>query len=129
MSHKNKKRHQRSRIDQAFLRAHRIDAASEQHNRCEYCRIPFIYRPATADHIVAQKHSGTDERNNIIASCEPCNQTKGDMPIMLFRRKIEQPKYGEPIRFLIIWSARRMNLRIERMQSILARATGGSIDG
>ena len=47
--------------------------------RCEYCLIPesFALVPHEIDHIIAQKHGGTTEVDNLALSCTICNKHKG----------------------------------------------------
>ncbi len=46
---------------------------------CEYCRMPQQYDLLTfqIDHIIARKHHGTDEFNNLALACFACNNHKG----------------------------------------------------
>ena len=46
---------------------------------CEYCLIPeaISFAPHWIDHIVAEKHGGTTESDNLANSCVLCNQKKG----------------------------------------------------
>jgi hypothetical protein len=46
---------------------------------CEYCLIPESLTLAThwVDHVVAEKHGGLTEENNLALSCVLCNQHKG----------------------------------------------------
>ncbi|NEO52241.1 MAG: HNH endonuclease [Okeania sp. SIO3B5] len=46
---------------------------------CEYCLIPEILTFSTheIDHIIAEKHGGLTEENNLALSCTLCNQYKG----------------------------------------------------
>jgi hypothetical protein len=48
-------------------------------NRCEYCLIPesFAYAPHEIDHIIALKHGGSSDSNNLALSCILCNKLKG----------------------------------------------------
>ena len=48
-------------------------------NCCEYCRIPEAGRVSKfhIDHIIAQKHGGTDENDNLCLACYKCNGYKG----------------------------------------------------
>jgi 5-methylcytosine-specific restriction endonuclease McrA len=48
-------------------------------NRCEYCLIPesFTFAPHWIDHIVAEKHGGKTDADNLANSCSLCNQSKG----------------------------------------------------
>jgi hypothetical protein len=47
--------------------------------RCEYCLIPesVTFAPHWIDHIVAEKHGGKTEAENLANSCVLCNQRKG----------------------------------------------------
>jgi 5-methylcytosine-specific restriction endonuclease McrA len=47
--------------------------------RCEYCLIPEQLTLAAhwVDHIVAEKHGGQTEEDNLALSCVLCNQHKG----------------------------------------------------
>lgn len=47
--------------------------------RCEYCLIPetVVLVPHEVDHIIAQKHGGLTESENLALSCTVCNKYKG----------------------------------------------------
>ncbi len=47
--------------------------------RCEYCLKPDLYtsQPYHADHIIAQKHRGSDELDNLAWACFQCNVCEG----------------------------------------------------
>jgi hypothetical protein len=48
-------------------------------DRCEYCLIPeaVTFAPHWIDHIVAEKHGGKSDADNLANSCVVCNQSKG----------------------------------------------------
>ena len=48
-------------------------------NCCEYCRFSQSdnFLPFEVDHIIAEKHRGKDEPNNLCLSCSDCNGYKG----------------------------------------------------
>src|ERR1041385_7863439 len=48
--------------------------------RCEYCLVPveFDALPACVDHIIALKHVGHTNSENLALSCYHCNSFKGD---------------------------------------------------
>lgn len=63
-----------------------MDAATRQRVRqraldcCEYCCLPQYAQPFVTfhvDHIIARKHGGTDDFENICLACERCNAAKG----------------------------------------------------
>lgn len=47
--------------------------------RCEYCKISehSVLVPHEIDHIIAQKHGGLTEADNLALSCTLCNKYKG----------------------------------------------------
>src|SRR5262245_7210972 len=47
--------------------------------RCEYCLLPELvaFVPHWIDHIVAEKHGGRTEADNLANACVLCNQHKG----------------------------------------------------
>jgi hypothetical protein len=48
-------------------------------NRCEYCQLPaqVAFYPHEIDHVVAEKHGGATDVNNLSFSCWRCNRHKG----------------------------------------------------
>ena len=49
-------------------------------DRCEYCHLRQGHMPSPAfhiEHIVARKHRGTDDRENLALACDQCNLHKG----------------------------------------------------
>ncbi len=47
--------------------------------RCEYCRVSAedVFLPHEIDHIVAEKHGGSTEPENLSLCCAVCNKRKG----------------------------------------------------
>jgi HNH endonuclease len=47
--------------------------------RCEYCLLPanLSFFPHEIDHIIAEKHGGKTEENNLAYTCWRCNRYKG----------------------------------------------------
>jgi len=49
-------------------------------SRCEYCLMHEDDEPFFAfhlEHIIAKKHGGTDDLENLAWSCHACNESKG----------------------------------------------------
>ena len=48
-------------------------------NRCEYCLLPaeVAFFPHEVDHVVAEKHNGATEIDNLALACWRCNRHKG----------------------------------------------------
>jgi hypothetical protein len=53
--------------------------AQRADHRCEYCLIPesVTFAPHEMDHLVAEKHGGTTDADNLGLSCTLCNRCKG----------------------------------------------------
>ncbi|HEY7543460.1 MAG TPA: HNH endonuclease signature motif containing protein [Blastocatellia bacterium] len=48
-------------------------------SRCEYCSLPstFAFFPHEIDHVIAEKHGGRTEAENLALACWRCNRHKG----------------------------------------------------
>jgi len=48
-------------------------------NLCEYCLLPMnlAFFPHEVDHVIAEKHGGKTEAENLALSCWRCNRHKG----------------------------------------------------
>ena len=48
-------------------------------NRCEYCRMPHpqFRLPFQIDHVMARKHAGETDAENLALACFHCNRFKG----------------------------------------------------
>ena len=48
-------------------------------NLCEYCRLPsdLAFYPHEVDHVVAEKHGGATDIDNLAFACWRCNRHKG----------------------------------------------------
>ena len=48
-------------------------------NRCEYCLLPaeVAFFPHEVDHVVAEKHEGATDIDNLALACWRCNRHKG----------------------------------------------------
>jgi 5-methylcytosine-specific restriction endonuclease McrA len=48
-------------------------------NRCEYCLLPVhvAFFPHEVDHVVAEKHGGATDTDNLALACWRCNRHKG----------------------------------------------------
>jgi 5-methylcytosine-specific restriction endonuclease McrA len=69
--------------------------------RCQYCAVRLPYDQMTFDHVVPKSNSGKTVWTNIVVSCEPCNQKKGDKSPaeagMKLLKKPMVPKYDPHI--------------------------------
>lgn len=57
----------------------RLEVAKRANHRCEYCHLheEDMFLSFELDHIIAQKHGGTDGLDNLAYACTHCNQHKG----------------------------------------------------
>lgn len=60
----------------AALRREVIERAG---NRCEYCLLPaeVAFYPHEVDHVIAEKHGGATDIDNLAFACWRCNRHKG----------------------------------------------------
>lgn len=116
--------HQQRKLDSAFARADREAALRKQDGRCKYCLCKLNYKNVTRDHVIARAAGGLDHRDNIVASCLPCNRLKAKMSVKLFLRMITFPQSGEPIAYRMVWVDRRLNAALDEMERNVFRATG-----
>lgn len=60
----------------AALRREVVERAG---NRCEYCLLPaeVAFYPHEVDHVMAEKHGGATDINNLAFACWRCNRHKG----------------------------------------------------
>lgn len=47
--------------------------------RCEYCQLPesAVFFPHEVDHVIAEKHGGVTDADNLAFTCWRCNRYKG----------------------------------------------------
>ena len=57
----------------------RRDVIERAGNRCEYCQLPagVAFFPHEVDHVVAEKHGGATDIDNLAFACWRCNRHKG----------------------------------------------------
>ena len=57
----------------------RTFVAERANFRCEYCRLhsDYLFLSFEIDHVIAVKHGGTNNLDNLAYACPHCNQHKG----------------------------------------------------
>lgn len=57
----------------------RLRVEQRARHECEYCRISQLmtFAPHEVDHVIATKHGGATEEENLALACLPCNRHKG----------------------------------------------------
>ena len=120
-----------TKLDAAFIKAHRIDALSAQNGFCRYCLGPLTPREATADHRTPRARGGSNAKANIAAACRDCNMTKGMMDERLFQRLIAGPMAptGLGIHLIAAWSRRRIWSAMHRACRRILKSAGAEYRG
>ena len=93
---------------------------------CEYCLMPEIsvLVPHEIDHIIAEKHGGQTNENNLALACTICNKYKGSDLASI------DPMNGEIVR---LYNPRRdrwrEHFKLEKGEIIPLSAIGPAIEG
>lgn len=111
-------------LEAAFARASRETARARQDSKCLYCRDRLTAETATREHRVPRSLGGSDRQENIGASCQCCNLTKGSTPEGKFKNIIKHPQHGDSVHVWLAWSRRRINLAVERSEKRIGAAMG-----
>lgn len=63
---------------------------------CWYCGDPLPRDVMTLDHLVPLALGGRHHLDNVVASCKPCNNAKGQLSLTAYRTRCgEKPFWGE----------------------------------
>lgn len=96
----------------AFKSHKRQRIFNKTNGRCGYCGIKLAKDNFQVDHIYPLCKGGTNLDINLVASCNLCNQTKGKMSVVEFKRYIlskdkelreKSSKYRLLEHFGIVW--------------------------
>lgn len=79
---------------------------------------------ATADHLLARHEGGGISRENIVAACFSCNQAKGVMSAILFKRAVKFPEPDHPLNIHLAAMRRRINIRVEKFDETVFSYVG-----
>lgn len=69
-------------------------ALDREGGRCFWCNRRIVMKPrhgemqASLDHIIPQSKGGWDGIDNVVISCVPCNNERGDMDAELYLVKV-----------------------------------------
>lgn len=100
----------RWRLSRAFTKMYRDEALVAQDMCCRYCRDPLTYRTSTVEHRVPRSRHGDSRRENIAASCQPCNLAKGAMTDEEFMSLLQSEPVGRSKAIRACWRRRDENL-------------------
>ena len=122
LAHKKTRRGGQRKIEHGFLVMFREEALREQDMKCYYCLNPLTYKTVTADHVHPRSKGGDTRKENILASCRECNETKRSMPIEEFKKLVRQyPKSCNDIYVRLAHFRYRIWSRVERMEKRLQK--------
>lgn len=68
------------------VRITRTQLNLKQDYRCFYCLIKMKSNESTVDHLIPLARGGTWNMDNLVASCNNCNQMKGSMTVSEFNK-------------------------------------------
>lgn len=70
----------------------RFQSVQRQNCQCAYCGATITYQSCEMDHIVPRAGQGsTNTRENLIAACKRCNQSKSNTPFAMWAKKCGIP--------------------------------------
>jgi len=68
--------------------------------QCQYCGQSLSLKTATLDHVFPRGKGGRTTFENTVASCHPCNNGKGDIPLSNLNLKLKKkPRKPEKVTF------------------------------
>ncbi len=71
---------------------HRSDTEQASGGNCFFCGTYLLEQDRTIDHVVSKASGGTDARWNLKWACKACNQSKGNKPVVKFRKDKGYPQ-------------------------------------
>lgn len=70
----------------------RLDILTLQQGMCLYCGDALSLTTCELDHIIPRASGGGNTKDNLVAVCRPCNQSKGRQPFAVWANKSSNPK-------------------------------------
>ena len=110
--------------EKIWRRMYRVDALTEQSNRCWYCRMPLTIDESTAEHVEPVARGGQTSRRNIKAACGPCNLAKGCMPAARFKRSMHAPQREDSIDIHLAHFRLRLFRRVHLAERRILKVAG-----
>jgi len=86
---------------------------------CQYCGREFSSCDLTVDHIIPRARDGTNEWNNVVASCRGCNMRKGDQtPREAGMRLLRRPFKPTIAEFFTLYLKRKFGVDLAELLSL-----------
>lgn len=63
--------------------------------KCHYCGTKLTMDDLTIDHVIPRANGGGNENENLVASCQECNQLKGTIPYKIFVEAMKSGRVDE----------------------------------
>lgn len=127
---KYRNKHKRTKIENAFFKATRIEKLTTFENKCAYCYDRLNSKNVTSDHFKARSKGGLDHACNIVPACKPCNNLKADMSANEFKKRIKSATYmKDGLNLTMTRFRRNINVRLDNMEIRVMRAVKVTITG
>ena len=65
----------------------RVKVFTKSQGRCAYCGVELEFNTYTVDHILPLAWGGSNQIENMVAACHPCNSQKKSSTVKEFRTK------------------------------------------
>jgi 5-methylcytosine-specific restriction endonuclease McrA len=97
------------RVTRRAIKFSRVNIYSRDGGRCQFCGIKVTLSEFTYDHVVPRAQGGQTSWTNVVTSCVPCNQWKGNRTPtqagMTLLNEPVRPKKLPDHRFRFTWKA------------------------
>lgn len=128
--HQVSQRHEAG-MEHIFKKLYRDDSYTAQGGLCIYCECPLPRAKATADHIIPRSQGGGTSKENIVASCQLCNEAKGSLSMGQFRKILNDKRMppfirnGWPnMRMVKAWMNFQLNKRTKKAERRIKKYVG-----
>ena len=106
------------------IKMRREEALVAQGYRCFYCLNYLTRSDATADHVKPQSDRPDHTKDNIVAACNACNSSKGNISASAFRKIIRGRKIPSESKYWKSWFSYRLQKRTTTACKRIMRSVG-----
>jgi len=82
-----------------------------EQGKCFYCQKTLTLNLMNLDHLLPRAFTGTNLLNNIVGTCYPCNNKKGDMFVLDFVRQFYSKDYYRILKYICIVTHEELHSR------------------